>query len=90
MSLINSERILLAAIKTGDNQVSVSLHPESRHSEIIHHLARCGFETPIKGEQGFLTSTGRFVNRVEAKEIAIKSGVVNETEFNQLYSEDLW
>lgn len=85
-----TEKIILAAIKTDDNQVSVALHPKSRHCWIIHHLANNGFPKPIKGEQGFLTSEGRFVDRVEGKEIAIKAGQITETKFNKLYSEDLW
>lgn len=84
------ETIILAAILTGEGQVSVTLHPHSRHCNIIHHLAQQGFPTPIKGKQGFLTSTGRFVDRTEGKKIAIDSGMVTETEFFQLYSEDLW
>jgi len=58
--------------------------------DIIHHLAKSGFKTPIDGKQGFITSTGRFVGRVEAKEIAIASGQITESEYSQLYSEDLW
>ena len=84
-----SERIILAAIKTGENNIATALNP-GRHDNIIHHLAKSGFKTPIKGTQGFLTSKGRFVDRVEAKRIAVEAGQVKETEFRQLYSEDLW
>lgn len=84
------ETIILSAIKTSDNQVSVALHPRSRHGEIIHHLVKSGFEYPIVGEEGFLTSTGRFVDRVEAKKIAIESCQIKESEFFQLYSEDIF
>ena len=83
------EHIILAAIKIGENQLAVGLHPESRHNYIIHHLAKNGFKTPIKGEQGFLTSMGRFVDRVEAKKIAIKADQIRETEFFQLYSQEV-
>ena len=84
------ETIILAAIKTGENQVSVNLNPNGRHCYIIHHLIRNGFDKPLVGEQGFLTSTGRFVDRVEAKKIAFNSGQIKETISNTLTSEDLW
>jgi hypothetical protein len=44
--------------------------------------------------QGFLTDTGRFVNRVEAFYIALKAGQIingtNSATTPKLYSEDLW
>lgn len=83
------ESILAAAIKTDDGNVAIALRP-GRHPDIIHHLARSGFKTPIAGAQGFITSTGRFVGRVEAKKIAIEAGQLVESEYPQLYSEDLW
>ena len=89
LATIRMETILLAAIMTSEHNVATVLRP-GRHCDIIHHLARSGFKTPISGKQGFLTSAGRFVGRCEAKDIAIKSGQVTETEFSQLYSEDLW
>lgn len=84
------EKIILSAIKLNDKSVVVELQPDSRHDNIIHYLAKSGFSTPIKGGQGFLTSRGRFVDRVEAKRVAIQSGQITESEFPQLYSEDLW
>lgn len=79
----------MAAIKTSDENVAVVLKP-GRHCDIIHHLATMGFKTPISGAQGFITSTGRFVGRVDAKAIAITSGQLVDSEHSQLYSEDLW
>jgi hypothetical protein len=88
------ETIILSAIKTTTNEnnivVSAALQPHSRHCNIIHHLAKMGFLIPIKGEQGFITSTGRFVERAEAKKIAIDSGQIKETISSTLTSEDLW
>lgn len=83
------ETIILAAIKTGVNNIATVLVP-GRHHDIIHHLAKSGFKTPITGEQGFITNEGRFVDRVEAKRIVIESGQLIKTEFSRLYSEDLW
>jgi len=39
--------------------------------------------------QGFLTNTGRFVDRKEGMEIAFSAGQINERK-NLLYSEDLY
>jgi hypothetical protein len=85
------EKILLAAIKTGDNQVSVALQPDSRHNSIFNHLSKNGFDV-LKRKAGFLTSHGRFVDRIEAKEIAIKSGAIDPSKIigAKLYSDDLW
>lgn len=83
------EKIICAAVKTSDDMVAIQLGI-GRHNNIIHHLARSGFKTPVSGEQGFITSSGRFVDRIEAREIAIKAGQCKDTEYPQLYSEDLW
>lgn len=41
--------------------------------------------------QGFLTSTGRFVGRRKAAQIALHSGQIKELKFgSELYSEDLY
>lgn len=42
--------------------------------------------------QGFITSTGRFVDREEAAKIALESGQINELKYskNKLFSEDLY
>lgn len=85
------ETIILSAIKTAHNNVSVALQPVSRHCNIINHLASSGFPKPIKGKQGFLTSTGRFVDRKEAFKIASDALQLKETPSRDyLLSEDLW
>ena len=68
-----------------------------RHHDIFN---RFGKEVSRKPEdQGFYTSTGRFVDRVEAMRIAFNAGQVEFTiaikstrpmEFNRLHSEDLY
>lgn len=41
--------------------------------------------------QGFITSSGRFVDREEAAQIALHSGQIKELKFgSELYSEDLY
>lgn len=64
-----------------------------RHAQIIGQfnlLTGKRSVTPECGEyvQGFLTSKNRFVDRVEGKEIFEKTN--EKSEFNQLYSEDLY
>jgi uncharacterized protein (DUF169 family) len=81
--------IICAAIKITDDVVAVGIKP-ARHCDIIRALAHTGYPTPIDGEQGFLTDKGEFLDRAAAKDHAQLSGQVKETEFRQLYTEDLW
>jgi hypothetical protein len=64
----------------------------ARHHNVISRMAKIGFGPEAMHDQGFLTSEGRFVDRVEgltiakaAEQIQQKHGNVNE-----LYSEDIW
>lgn len=72
-----------------------------RHHDVIAYIARDRpWLVPITGEQGFVTSTGRFVGREEAKKIAEAAdqiiascgsdGVPFKREHPQLFSEDVW
>ncbi|MCZ3377484.1 hypothetical protein [Rhizobium sp. AG207R] len=90
-----TERIIAAAIQFAG---TISLPPPARHHTIIQTM---DLEMGINGTkatpetQGFLTDTGRFVNRVEAYYIALKAGQIltetNRTEKSpRLFSEDLW
>jgi hypothetical protein len=88
------ERIVAAAIYHG---CTVSLPPPARHGHILAAMsATLGINTPqIPPEnQGFLTDTGRYVGRVEAKLIAHRAGQIIRHSAGQhcpeLYSEDLW
>ena len=97
------EYILCAAIKrrkpikpksynyqTLDTQIPddiYSIEIGRRHNDI---LARFGKSHLDVTKQGFYTSYGRFVDRKEALQIAKDAGQVEETDFNQLYSEDLY
>lgn len=62
-----------------------------RHHNIISLLGQV-FDTNSRHcEQGFLTNTDRFVDRIEAMEIATKAGQVNNTRKDKLlFSEDLY
>lgn len=88
------EHIVAAALKFGE--IIVSQPPPARH----HTLLRGMFDIIGKNEavpigaddQGFLTNTGRFVDRKEAAELAVFAGQITMTKFqpNTLFSEDLW
>jgi hypothetical protein len=86
-----SERIISAAIHLGG--LVLSLPSPARHHTLINSAAqKLEMKPPILGIQGFLTSTGRFVNRKEACFIATEAGqiMVKTGSTDELYSEDLW
>jgi hypothetical protein len=68
--------------------VTMSLPPPNRHHDVIrHHVALTGKYG--SGRQGFITSTGAFVNRRKAAEIAYAAGQISRPK-KMLFSEDLW
>lgn len=82
-----AETIVCVAVEFADG--IVSLPPPYRHHHVIqrHHST-----TGISGSglrQGFLTNTGRFVDRTEAAKIAHTAGQIAEPK-PWLFSEDLW
>lgn len=90
------ERITAVAIKVG--AMVVHMPEPYRHHDIIGKLP---FGYTLGGQQGFLTNTGRFVDRREAKRIAeaAKQIIANERDAKgvpfkrthpELFSEDLW
>jgi hypothetical protein len=75
-----SETITGVAVLTNDGCLW-SLPKPNRHCHIFALAAFVG-KSAEPGKQGFTTSGGRFVDRMEAAQIAGKAG--------KLYSEDLW
>lgn len=71
-----------------------------RHAQIIQQLVALTGKREVtnapdgcgKFEQGFLTSTGRFVNRKEAAQIWLAESTNNKLNYSQteLYSEDIY
>ena len=70
-----------------------------RHADIIRTVVNllgkrtCQFGEDCAGEseQGFVTNTNRFVDRVEGLKIAREANqLINETPFSELYSEDIY
>jgi len=86
-----SERIVAAAVYHG---ATISLPPPARHHTILQSMdIEMGIQAAAvpPQAQGFITSTGRFVNRVEAFYIAFNAEqITSGSEGPQLYSEDLW
>lgn len=82
--------IVAAAIKYGS--LIHFLPQPARHNDIIAEMVKNGYPKPISGEQGFITSSGRFVNRELALSIADSYGqiIVKNGSKTKLYSEDLW
>lgn len=88
------QQIVGVAIKRANGTV-FSLPRPNRHNHVIHAMAVAGEPTPVYGEEGFVTDTGKFLNRAEAGQLAS----VNTQYFQRygdaypggdLYSEDLW
>ena len=89
------ERIVAAAIIFRNVDVICFLQPPARHHTIINKLANAIPESlwPVCNgdETGFITSTGRYVDRIEAGRIAIAAGQTKALAHGPaLYSEDLW
>ena len=72
-----------------------SLDRPGRHSDIIRMMARAGLDAAAMHDQGFLTDTGRFVDRIQARQIAERAGQLlprckDGYTGPELFSEDLW
>ncbi len=77
------------------SMIILTLPPPARHHTLMHAGYCLKGEKPVQSfEQGFITSTGRYVNRFEGMDIALASGQPFAGEFKtpgkQLYSEHLW
>lgn len=91
--IVAAAHLYLNAHDEGDARaqpVIVSAPPPARHHNLFVAWGRLG--APDKS--GFLTSTGRFVDRVEGLQIAKASGqpmIGHPSRHDtQLFSEDLW
>jgi hypothetical protein len=81
---------MLCALGTANSIVYSCTASPNRHSDLIKLMSEAAWgEKVAKSTQGFLTSEGKFVNREEAYQIALKSGQIKSNN-NRLYSEDLW
>ncbi|TIX28894.1 hypothetical protein [Mesorhizobium sp.] len=72
--------------------IVASLPAPARHGDVLRKLWDFN-QTVVVGEdrQGFLTNTGRYVNRRDAAAIALAARQVDKLiSAPDLYSEDLW
>jgi hypothetical protein len=93
---VQQERIAAAAIRHPDGEV-FSVPPPGRHNHVIFLMIESGrYPVDANGErrmsQGFVTNTGRFVDRVEARGIAEEAGqlIDRAQTSSRLFSEDMW
>ena len=89
------ERIVAAAIKAyTDEDTYPFIYTGKRHADIFEQMYKLGIKyNKNKSIQGFLTDTCRFVDRREAKKIAVKANqliVPIEDTYDELFSEDVW
>lgn len=89
---LTAERIVAAAVQI--EGVTISLPRPARHGTILACTSYSLNMEPGRELQGFLTSTGRFVNRIQARHIADiagqKPGRSGGRDNPELFSEDLW
>ena len=87
-----TETIIAAACQV--EGLTFSLPQPARHGQVLHSMEDLVPDHYlISATQGFLTSTGRFVNRVQAKQIAhmAKQPIVRENPHGRdAFSEDFW
>lgn len=90
----NKEKVVAAAIKfySNDSPDFPTIMIAKRHADIWERL---NFTNIYSYDEvtGFWTSNDRFVDRYEAKEIAVAADqliVPIEETYNELYSEDVW
>lgn len=81
------KRIDCAAIQSPDGLIWTGL----RHHHCIKTIIQATGKKPHGYPQGFVTMSGRFVDRIEGAQIALASGQVKQLESPpNLYSEDLY
>lgn len=86
------ERIVSVAINNGS--MIWSLPSPARHHSVLRAMSDFGIDAITHGNpdaQGFMTSTGRYVGRREAAQIAQEAGQIDKPKWPpELFSEDLW
>lgn len=79
------------AIRHRETKAVFSMPKPARHDTLILELVKLGEPDFAKGEQGFVTEDGRFLEREEAFVYALRFGQLKNTKLRRLlFSEDLW
>jgi hypothetical protein len=80
--------------RTYPDYLTITAPPPARHATLLHPFGEYTPYVPAIADQGFITSTGRFVEREEALQIALASGqpmIDHPSRHDRLlFSEDLW
>lgn len=99
MSEENTKAVMITDVAIRQDENIYSLPRPARHHHVIWYMGMpldeggLGLPIPIEGEQGFLTNTGEFVDRKQAKIIAQQCGQIlpgREERSDELFSEDVW
>jgi hypothetical protein len=83
------ETVICAAVRTDTGGIIMG----RRHSDCLQWISEHGFMRSIVQEgQGFITTTGRYVDRKEARRIQDAAGIPSVCGYhgNELFSEDLY
>lgn len=84
------EMIVAAAVMSETGLITTLPQP-ARHHTIINMIFEMGLPKTLFRYQGFITSTGRFLHRKEAAELAFSNGQITAITLPDcLLSEDLW
>jgi len=79
---IKQDRVIYSVPRPGRHHDVICLINKSMGSSQLYWVSR---------KQGFLTSDGKFVDRIKGARIAIKSGQIKGLKWPpKLYTEDLW
>ncbi len=84
---------MIVAVAIRQDGSTFTLPRPARHHQVIYDMVVLfGLTPPIKGEQGFITDEGTFVDRVTAKDIARSHGQLlpRASHLPELFSEDVW
>jgi hypothetical protein len=91
------EQVMVAAIRPNGAIEPVALPRPARHEHVAAEAMRQGYSEGNVGTspRGYLTSTGRFVDREEGYRIAVLSGQIVRKAGSELFvplldTEDLW
>lgn len=85
-----TESVVKIYDKRQDKVVFIPCHRHSNAYEILNELGYKQGIDYVTIEQGFRDENGCFYNRIAAKQHAITCGQIEKSEYNQLFSEDLW
>lgn len=89
----NGERIAVAACRGGPGGKVYAVGRPGRHGDVFKGMEAHGVDYfPQPDDQGFVTNKGRFVGRIEARDIAVAAGQLlpRASAGPELYSECVW